>query len=305
MIPILPYLLDTPPMLSHAATLGEYRAIAEPRMRLFTSSVDRAIAAGFAADRLGYAFAGAYEAALHRLVPALPLDVPACLCATEENGGHPSAMTTRLWQTSDGAWSVTGKKTWATLADARSNLLVVATLGAGPSGKNRLKVVRIPANRAGVTVNVRPAMPFAPEIPHAEVVLEAVAVAGGEILEGDGYDRYVKPFRTIEDIHVLAAVLGYLVAVGRAFAFDRSVIESALVDLVALRALGDEDPSRREVHLVLGGLLANSKARLATMASEWQKAPAEIFTMWERDRAILDIAVGARKKRLEAARAGV
>ncbi len=53
----------------------------------FETTVDRALAGGSAADRLGYAFASGYTEALRALVPGLT--GVAALCATEEGGNQP------------------------------------------------------------------------------------------------------------------------------------------------------------------------------------------------------------------------
>ena len=44
--------------------------------------------------------------------------------------------------------------------------------------------------------------------------------------EPGGYERYLKPFRTTEDCHVLAALLGYLTRVARRYQFPRRVAEA-------------------------------------------------------------------------------
>ncbi len=56
-------------------------------------------------------------------------------------------------------------------------LLVVASVGADAEGRNRLRVARVPSTRAGVTLEEAPPLPFVPEIAHARVTLDAVAVA--------------------------------------------------------------------------------------------------------------------------------
>ena len=53
-------------------------------------------------------------------------------------------------------------------------------------------------------------------------------VIRGALLPGDGYDVYVKPFRTIEDIHVHAATIAYLVAEGRRRGWPHGWIERAV-----------------------------------------------------------------------------
>jgi hypothetical protein len=37
-----------------------------------------------------------------------------------------------------------------------------------------------------------------------------------DLLPGDGYDRYLKPFRSIEDIHIQAATLAWVLREARA-----------------------------------------------------------------------------------------
>ena len=190
-------------------------------------TLDRAALAGFAADRLGFAFVGGYGAALAQLVPSIA--PRACLAATERGGAHPRAILTTLSEpdAATGARLLDGEKTWITLGTLATELLVVARLG-GPrearEGKGSLRVVRLPAARAGITLREGVATPFAPEVPHAEARFEGVSVAPEELLEGDGYDEYLKPFRTIEDVHVLGATLGYLVRVARTKSNNRSTV---------------------------------------------------------------------------------
>jgi len=118
--------------------------------------IDRAVRGGHAADRLGYAFAAGYGAALSALVPGVPPHTS--LCATEEGGAQ---------------------------------------------------VVKVDPRAPGVTLTEMPPPPFALEIGHAEVRLDTM-VSPEAVLPGDGYDAYLKPFRTVEDVHVHGARLGWM-----------------------------------------------------------------------------------------------
>ncbi len=180
--------------------LEEHLARVKALQARFEDPVDRAAVGGVIADRLGYAFAAGYGAALQRLVPSLG-DRRGCLAATESGGGHPRAIQTKL-----AGGRLVGTKTFATMAPAADELFVVASVGER-DGKNELRVVRVPRGRAGLTIEPRPPWPVAPEIPHAIVTFDT-AVEEGDVLPGDGYDRYLKPFRTIEDVHVMAATVG-------------------------------------------------------------------------------------------------
>lgn len=257
--------------------------------------VERAMVAGFAADRPGWAFASGYQEALARMVPALH-GTRAALCATEDKGAHPSSIKTRV---ADGA--LFGDKRFVSLAGAAEQLLVVASVGAHEDGRNRLVVVQVPANRAGVTIAAMPASPFVPEVPMGTLHLEGVRVEPGEQLAGDGYDDYLKPFRTIEDLHVHAALVGWLVQVARRSAWPRPLIERMLSELATLGALAQASPSSPAVHVAIGGAIAQTAQLLADLEPHWAAADADSRARWQRDRLVLGVAGKARAQRLEVA----
>jgi acyl-CoA dehydrogenase len=260
--------------------------VAWPELREPTgTTVERAAIGGARADRAGYAMALGYTAALEALVG----DASASLCATEEAGNHPRAIQTRLH---DGR--VTGSKKWATLADHATHLLVVATEGIDDAGRPRLRVVRVRKDAPGVTLTFASAG-FIPEIAHARVTLDA---APGDVLPGDGYADYVKPFRTVEDIHVHAAITGYLISVARRHALPQPLIERFAMTVAALVTLGASDPKSPATHIALGGVLASTAATLAELEAAWSAAPSEEWTRWQRDRALFTVAGKARTERL-------
>jgi acyl-CoA dehydrogenase len=255
-----------------------------------------AMAGGAVADRLGYAFAAGYHAALRRLVPSLGPDHRACLAATEEGGGHPRAIATRL-----DACRLHGTKTFATLATEADVVLVVAKTGDDDRGRPMLRVVRVTPPREGLTIAARAPFPVAPEIPHAKITFDGVAVSEDDVLPGDGYDRYLKPFRTIEDVHVLAALLAYVGVPARRHAWPREVFEELAALLVAVHGLSDLDPSARETHVALGGVFARVKHVLVSTEPHWAAAGEQARARWERDKGLLAVADNARRARLEAA----
>jgi len=282
----------------------------------FTGSVERALWSGFHADRLGYAFAAGYGSALARLfahasraqmsasTPSQrserPLAARTCLCATEAGGGHPRAIATRL-DKRGGALILEGEKTFATLATHSDELLVVASRGIEADGKNRLRVVRVRPDAPGVTMTAREPTPFAPEIPHAVVRFSGVVIEPADMLPGDGYDHWLKPFRTIEDTHVLAATVGYLLGAARANGFSRAAQAELTSLALSLVDVGARDPLHALTHVVLAGLFASAKRTIAALAPEWERAPEDERARWNRDLPLLGIAEGVRAKRTEAA----
>jgi acyl-CoA dehydrogenase len=286
---------------------GEGPAIASAahlRMHLASlacdDTVDRAALGGARSDALGWAFACGYEAALCRLGPMKSDGHLVALAATEEGGGHPRAIKTALARAGDGAaWRLSGDKAFVTLGTEADVLLVVASVGQDAQGRNRLRVVRVPSSRDGVSFEPGPALPFAPEIGHARLRLRAVRVADDELLPGDGYDDVLKPFRTLEDTHVLAAAVGWAIGVGVPSGWERAWMERAVATLASLRAIGQAEPSSPSTHLALAGALDLARTLLSSAA--WDKAPEPTRARWERDRPLLDVARPVRAARLEAA----
>ncbi|MBU8895056.1 acyl-CoA dehydrogenase family protein [Corallococcus sp. M34] len=267
----------------------------------FPDAADLALAGGFGADRLGYAFASGYHAAHRRLFPQLPAERPTALCATEPGGAHPSAIQTRLVADGEG-WRLDGEKTFVTLGTRAELLLVVATEGQDAQGRNRLRLVAVEARAPGVQVEALPELPFVPEIPHAGLRLDRVQVSAADVLPGDGYARYLKPFRTVEDCHIQLALVGWMLQLGRRHGWPERVREELLALAVMLRGVSRADPSAPETHVALGGALELVRRALTSAEPEWARVDALTRERWERDRRLLDVAGKVRAKRLIAAR---
>lgn len=281
----------------------------------FEEPFDRALWSGFEADRLGYAFVGGYRAALSRLFMrqssklgtmverryAWPSrEAHLSLAATEAGGAHPGAIETVLAE-AGGALVLRGEKTFATLASVADELLVVASRGRGLDGKNLLTLVRVRRDAQGLSIEDRPPTPFAPEIPHAHVKLADVAVSSEDILPGDGYAAYLKPFRTLEDTYVLAATLAYVIGTARGHSFDPAVSETAIALAVTLRALTARQPGDPVWHVALAGVFAATHRLIDAHADEWSKAPSAARERWQRDQPLLLVASQARRQRTASA----
>lgn len=261
---------------------------------------DLALVGGLKSERLAWAFASGYQAALRAAIPRLPPNEPASLCVTEARGGHPRAIEATLRQTPDGRLVASGKKTYVTLGTLARHLIVVLREGEQPNGRPALRAVVIPADRPGVTISAGPALPFAPELPHGALRLDEVEVFPDELLPGDAYEGLVRPFRTVEDLHVLAATLGFLVREAR-LSEQSGRLQQLLILAVATRDLCAADPSDAAVHVTLGGLFsavedAAEQANLTRAARDPEAAE-----RFDRDRPLLSVASRARAARLDQA----
>ncbi|HEY3065397.1 MAG TPA: acyl-CoA dehydrogenase family protein [Methylomirabilota bacterium] len=289
-------LADLPPPI-HAGDVGEWWRHFVARRSPHAEPIDDAIMAGAGADRVGYAFAGAYEAALRALFPAMPEGEIASFCATERGGNTPRAIDTRLAPRADGGVVLTGAKRWSTLGPLASVLLVVAAEGVDDDGRKRLRVARVSARARGVAVVSMPLTPFVPEIPHAAIDFDAVEIEAGALLPGDGYTRYVKPFRTVEDIHIHAALLAYVISVARRHDLPLALVERAAAALVATRALAAQEPSAPDTHVALAGLLADASRLFDDVTAAWTTAHDAEQERWVRDRALVGITGDVRERR--------
>lgn len=270
--------------------------------RAWPEPIDQALVGGVTADRVGYAFAAGYQAALRRIDPGLPEDRICCLSVTEEGGGHPRAVKATLTPIAgQNAYTLSGRKKWATLSSTGGVALAVASTGTDAEGRNQLRVARVDLGAPGVRVIAMPPPAFVPEIQHCRLEFDGVRVEADRLLPGDGYTRYVRPFRTLEDTHVGAAVLAYVLAVAFRAGWPNEMREELLHLIVSLRALALADASSPAVHLALEGFMRARHDLLQRAEPLWQQADTEERERWERDAALTAIAGNVREQRTKTA----
>lgn len=266
--------------------------------RDWESPIERAIAGGLAADRVAWAFGAGYQAALRVLDPSLADQAVACLCVTESGGNSPRAVQATL-AAGPAGYLLNGHKKWTTLGPAGTKLLVVARLaGSHDPGRPQLKVARVDAKAPGIRIETMPATRFVPEMPHAELHLQNVLVHGDELLAGDGYTHAVKPFRTIEDIHVNAAILAYLTREARRLDWPGTWLAEALAALGGMIWLAMQDAGADATHIALEGALRGMQRLTGETDAFWNAAGDHAAAeRWQRDRTLFGIAANARSAR--------
>jgi hypothetical protein len=263
------------------------------------STIQQAIVGGFVADRIGWAFASGYQAALRSLFPDAPYDKLCALCVTESDGNSPKAIKSTLKRV-DGGWILDGAKRWTTLGPEGSLFFVAARDEAATGERPSIKLAGIASGAPGVKIQKMPATKFVPEVPHAQLQFEDVRVDA--LLPGDGYDLYVKPFRTVEDIHVQAAILAYLMREAQRLGWPEHWIERLSALLAALSTLSNMPPSNAETHIGLAGALRISAGLIEETQAFWLKSAADPAALrWQRDRELLTVAGKARELRTKRA----
>jgi len=263
---------------------------------LWRNPMDLAIASGFAADRTAWAFASGYQAALHALFPDVPQDRICALCVTEADGNSPKAIRSELRREGEG-WRLNGAKRWTTLGPDGAVFFVAVRDGDALGERAVIRVARVASGAPGMTVTLMPSTRFVPEVPHAQLRFKDVQVSEDALLPGDGYTDYVKRFRTVEDLHVNAAVLAYLVREARRLGWPSEWIEGTLALLHAMRALAAEDSSAPATHVALAGALAQAGSLIARADEHWSSASDPAAGRWRRDRELLKVAGSARTQR--------
>ncbi|QAY84606.1 acyl-CoA dehydrogenase family protein [Pseudomonas arsenicoxydans] len=242
----------------------------------------------------GLAFLVGYQAALRMLWPSAPLSLGA-LCATEQRSLRVADMQTRL-----SGLRVSGRKDFVTAGDAADWLLVAAR--SEESGETpRLSLAVVYPGEPGVRVEKLPAIPLMPDISHGRLFLDNALC---ELLAGDGWDAYVKPFRTMEDIYVLSAMTAWLYGVGHDSDWPQALQLRLLALLAGCAEVSRQAPNNTVGHILLGGLFAQFDGLKAEVNQALAEGPPLWSAMWQRDQGVMDLAAGARVKRLAKALVG-
>ncbi|MEA1031429.1 acyl-CoA dehydrogenase [Pseudomonas sp. N-137] len=236
----------------------------------------------------GLAFLVGYQAALRVLWPSAPQSLGA-LCATEQRSLRPADMQTRITDL-----RLNGRKDFVTAGDAAEWLLIAARSEAAGEPP-RLNLAVVYPGEPGVTLEKLPAIALMPDISHGRVLLDGALC---ELLAGDGWDAYVKPFRTLEDLYVLSAMAAWLYGVGQECAWPQSLQLRLLGLLAGCSEVSRHNPSSAAGHVLLGGLFAQFNGLDEELNDALAAGPAVWREMWTRDKAVMDMAAGARAKRL-------
>jgi alkylation response protein AidB-like acyl-CoA dehydrogenase len=220
---------------------------------------------------------------------------------TEADGNSPKAIKSSLRK--DGAhWLLNGAKRWSTLGPDGSLFFVAARDEAASAERARIRIAKVDSKTRGLKIETMPAPNFVPEVPHARLQFENLAVNDADILPGDGYDEYVKPFRTVEDIHVQAAVLAYLMREGQRLRWPQDWLERLSALLAALGKLSDMPASHAETHIALAGALAIGAVLIGETEGFWPRSAADPAALrWRRDKELLKVAGQARALRTQRA----
>jgi len=222
------------------------------------------------------------------LWPSAPSSLGA-LCATERRSVRPAAMQTRL----EGL-RLTGSKDFVT-AGLDAEWLLVAARSEGQGEAPRLNLAVVYPGEAGVTLEALPTLPLMPEVGHGRLLLQHAAC---ELLAGDGWDAYVRPFRSLEDLYVLAAMTAWLYGVGQECDWPQPLRLRLIALLAACAEASRQCADSVGCHLLLGGLFAQFQELKGAIDKALMAGPEQWAQLWQRDQGVMALATAAREKRL-------
>ncbi|WP_137819908.1 acyl-CoA dehydrogenase family protein [Pseudomonas sp. 2FG] len=288
-------LLETRERLPALPALEDWYAALLAQLEEGVSPFELALLGGRLAATPGLAFLAGYQGALRALWPSAPWTLGA-LCVTENKSVRPADMHTRL----DGL-TLHGRKDFVTAAEAADWLLVAARSemnGAAP----QLALCVTHSGAPGVRIEPLPALSLMPDIGHARLHLDG---AQCERLAGDGWAAYVKPFRSLEDLHVLSAIGAWLYGIGQEHGWPLALRLRLLGVLGGCAEVARQGATAPASHLLLAGVFAQFGALKTELTAAFAAGPAELAALWQRDSTLLEIARGPRLKRLENALAAL
>jgi hypothetical protein len=276
-------------------TYSSWRTLWDSDLISRRAPIERSIVGGFLSDRLAWAFASGYQGAIRQLIPDLPEGTVAAICITESGGNHPRAIRTRLTRT-NGGYRINGEKQFVSGGENADRLMVAASTGMA-DGRNQLRLLIVEKIAAGVILAAMRPLAFIPELRHSRVRFEDVFIPENRLLPGDGYAGYIKPFRTIEDLHVAGAFLGYLLGVGRRFGWPETMSAQTIALIELTVGLARQNLSAPHILIAVDGLFCHLEKLTANLSELWQQVPPDALARWHRDRAVLKVADGPRAMR--------
>jgi len=261
------------------------------------SPIDSAIFGGFTCQQFSFAFMAGYQAALEKMFPTIAPNELKALCVSEAKGGHPKVIQTILRN-----HHVTGLKTYVTAGSDTAHFLVLCKTTAIINGRPLLKLVHIPQSANNISITDFE-LPFMKDVKHGKLALDNTQITPTQILDGDGYVQYTKPFRTLEDVCVGAAYQAMLLRQAIDHQWAEAIRDRLLLNIYTLKNLLILPPSAKETHLLLSTHEQNFESLLPAIEENITKhASADFKADWELNKRVIFLGKKLKEARLNKAR---
>lgn len=255
----------------------------------------RLVRVALQADRRSLASVAGHQAAIRRLFPATPDDAIVAFCVSEDKGPRPSHIHTSLTPAGD-SFTMTGTKRWGSMAPVADVRYVAASVGRN-GDRNDLRMVALPSDRPGITLDLEPYESWGPEFQICDLHFADVAVRADEVLPGDGYLNAIKPFRLVEDVYNTAGSLIGLFQLGRRNDRPIEQLESLVGLIVQAGAIAETDMASDASVVLLSEFLGRADAAWSSFWADWTNPPADLAAAWTPERGLLGVAAAARATR--------
>ncbi|MCS0627932.1 acyl-CoA dehydrogenase family protein [Telluria mixta] len=296
---ILEWCLSEPNEALAIETADEWGYLWRQLVAEWASPIKMAIVGGFKADRLAWAFASGYQAALRSIVQQADTTEILALCVTEESSNRPSDIRTKWREGADGRIVINGVKSWVPLGRICTSFLVVcAKHGTDESARPTLHVIRLSSGTPGVSMDAIPPGRLVPELERGRLQMLDVQTATSSVLDGDGWTSFVKPFRNLEDMYVAAAVLAYLLREGRLREWPSNYIQRVIATLSLLYDLAQDWHDTPMTRVALAGAIDLAHQLIEQSDDLWCVCKPDAATArWARDKGLLSLASVVRGMR--------
>ena len=265
----------------------------------------RLVRVGLHADRRSAASAAGHQAAIRRLFPATPDDAVVAFCVSEDQGPRPAHIHTTLIPVDGGAGFVmNGTKKWGSMAPQADVRYIAASVG-HEGDRNLLRMVALPSDRPGVTIDTEPYVDWGPEMRICDLAFDDVAVRADEIYPEDAYLEHIKPFRLVEDVYNTAGTQVGLLQLGRRHGWPDVWLEELVGLILRAGSLAETDLASPAPVLALTDYLRSSEVHWTDLWRRWQEipdgVPEQVAAAWIPERGLLGVAAKAREIRRERA----
>lgn len=270
----------------------------------FESPLHRAMLGGRFSANVSFAFAAAYQSAIESLFQPEAC-VLSAFCVSEKQGSHPRAIETALYQDPRGI-RLSGSKGFVSGATDAECLYVACQdkrsgSGLDAEGRPLIKVVKVEVSQQGLEIQKLPPLGFVPDIAHGKVKFSDVLIKDEDILPGDGYLNYVKAFRSVEDVHVLAAITAYRLGEAIQGHWPEQLITAHLPVILGLHTLVEMELSKPAAHIGLAAVRSQFDELLRLTDKHFSLSNPQAFSDWNRDKVLLNVAQQAHQRRTDSA----
>lgn len=281
------------------------------------SNLHQLVVLAFQAPNFSCAFVVAYQIALRRMFPQLPLHANlACLCVSEKAGNSPKAIECAIKEQ-----KINGEKTFVTCTAELDTLLIMvddqdASISLDQnktpisSSKNSLtKTLKLLQINHVSTVKSRSlhlslspfnADKFLPDIGKGNLLLNNFPIEQVDELKGDAHPTYSKPFSVLEGLCIRLAMCAHLLKWACVYHWPTSLQADLILQIFAL-----ENTLQNSAHSATTQIVIDAQNRLLEklipLIDELAEKQPLFKVHWQRDKIALFMDFRLKEKRLNEA----